>query len=194
MVIKNLFLSILNRFSPKTSPEPKKEIPLYNFNLVNELKMLSEKEFIEIVKPIALKIAEDMKINAWVAMSQAAHESRNGNSQLARVALNLFGIKATESWASSGGAMMSFNTGEHIKGKDLMVQDAFRVYDSWAHSFLDWAKLMQKPIYKKAFEYMQKEEDGIFAIKEIARAGYATDPHYAEKVIETYLKLTGGNV
>ncbi|WP_051473926.1 glycoside hydrolase family 73 protein [Aquimarina macrocephali] len=60
------------------------------------------------------------------------------------------------------------------------VKDVFRAYPSPFYSFVDWAGLLFKNArYKYALEH--KKNPYRFA-KEVAKAGYATDPNYAVKI------------
>lgn len=62
-----------------------------------------------------------------------------------------------------------------------MVKDYFRSYPSPLFSFLDWAGMLAGlSRYKKA---MQNRNDPFLFAEEVAKAGYATDPNYAKKVI-----------
>ena len=67
------------------------------------------------------------------------------------------------------------------KGKYLcVVRDWFRKYDSPEGSFTDHARLLsQLPRYQKAMQY---KSDPYRLAEEIAAAGYATDPQYADKL------------
>ena len=67
------------------------------------------------------------------------------------------------------------------KGKYLcVVRDWFRKYDSPEGSFTDHARLLsQLPRYQKAMQY---KSDPYRLAEEIAAAGYATDPQYADKI------------
>jgi flagellar protein FlgJ len=67
---------------------------------------------------------------------------------------------------------------------------AFRAYSSHAESFADYARLMQSsPRYR---EVVAHSGDAQRFAQGLQRAGYATDPHYADKlgrVINTTLRL-----
>ena len=60
-----------------------------------------------------------------------------------------------------------------------LVKDYFRKYDTPADSLMDHAYVLIGPRYKKAFEF--KSNPYLFA-EEISKAGYATDPDYAQKI------------
>ena len=77
-----------------------------------------------------------------------------------------------------------------IDGKAQKVKAKFRAYSSYEESFKDYAKLMQdSPRYQGVMANAKSAEG--FA-QGLQRAGYATDPQYANKlskVINTTLRL-----
>ncbi|WP_324616451.1 glucosaminidase domain-containing protein [Paenibacillus bouchesdurhonensis] len=68
--------------------------------------------------------------------------------------------------------------------KPIKVNAAFRAYNNWGESIRDHSKLIlngvswNRNLYKKVIG-----ADGRTAAREIAAAGYATDPGYATKII-----------
>jgi flagellar protein FlgJ len=151
-------------------------------------------------------------IPAAFMVSQAALETGWGRKEITHSdgapSHNLFGIKAGGSWK---GPVAEVATTEYINGKPQKVMAKFRAYGSYAESFADYAKLMKdSPRYQAAVQ-------GAAAGKAVAggsanaavqtagaasnasqfaqglqRAGYATDPAYADKltrVINTTLRL-----
>jgi len=118
-------------------------------------------------------------IPAAFTIGQAALESAWGESGLTKKACNLFGIKASKGWQGPTVTMM---TTEHINGQDIRVPATWRSYDSWADCLLDHAEFFHvNPRYAKALQF---PHDGIRFAIEVAAAGYATDPLYAEKIIK----------
>lgn len=96
------------------------------------------------------------------------------------VAFNLFGIKAQkgDGWT---GARSALSSREVVNGQDRMMVSFFRAYTSWEESITDHAKfLTENPRYKAAFETKTPQD---FA-RAVAAAGYATDPNYAQKIIQ----------
>lgn len=114
-------------------------------------------------------------IPASVTIAQAALESGWGERVRGN---NLFGIKADKAWK---GKTVDVPTHEVIKGKRVFVVDKFRAYDSWAECVMDRARFLKaNPRYAKCF----RETTGEGWARAMAAAGYATDPAYAEKLIE----------
>jgi flagellar protein FlgJ len=71
-------------------------------------------------------------------------------------------------------------TTEYVDGKAQKVVEKFRAYDSYAESFADWARLIgDNPRYAKV---MEAGTDAAQFAQGLQRAGYATDPAYAEKL------------
>ncbi|MBL8328436.1 MAG: flagellar assembly peptidoglycan hydrolase FlgJ [Rubrivivax sp.] len=130
-------------------------------------------------------------IPAEFMISQAALETGWGRREIRHAdgstAHNLFGIKAGPGWR---GPVAEVTTTEYINGQPQKVTARFRAYGSYAESFADYARLMQNnPRY--AGVLAQGGSASGFA-QNLQRAGYATDPAYAEKltrVINTTLRL-----
>jgi flagellar protein FlgJ len=123
-------------------------------------------------------------------VAQAAHESGWGKHEIRNAdgssSHNLFGIKAGANWK---GATTTITTTEVVDGEARKVQAKFRAYGSYDESFRDYAQLMKdNPRYAQVMN--STTADG-FA-KGLQRAGYATDPAYADKltrVINTTLRV-----
>ncbi|MGG4096220.1 glucosaminidase domain-containing protein [Paenibacillus lautus] len=134
------------------------------------------------IQKIAVFAIADMKntfIPASLIIAQAALESAWGTSGLTKKGNNLFGIKGK---GPAGSCTMK--TTEYVKGKPIKVDAAFRAYNNWGESIADHTKLIlggvswNKNLYKKVIGV-----DGKTAAREIQKAGYATDPKYADKLI-----------
>jgi flagellar protein FlgJ len=130
-------------------------------------------------------------IPATFMVSQAAHETGWGRREIANAdgtpSFNLFGIKAGPGWK---GKVAEVTTTEVVDGTPRKVTARFRAYDSYAESFADYAKLMTtSPRYSQVAAHATSAQG--FA-QGLQRAGYATDPAYADKltrVINTTLRL-----
>jgi peptidoglycan hydrolase FlgJ len=130
-------------------------------------------------------------IPAAFMIGQAAHESGWGRREILHAdgspSHNLFGIKAGADWK---GAVAETVTTEFVDGRAVKTVAKFRAYASHAESFADYARLMKSsPRYQPVLA--QAQDAGSFA-NGLQRAGYATDPGYAEKltrIINTTLRL-----
>lgn len=117
-------------------------------------------------------------VPASVTLAQAALESDWGRSKLATIGHNYFGIKASDGPGPAGSINM--NTWEVIGGSNVTVSAAFKAYHNMEESFADhgWF-LRNRERYAACFQTTDPRE---FA-RRLQRAGYATDPQYASKLI-----------
>jgi flagellar protein FlgJ len=137
-------------------------------------------------------------IPAAFMVAQAAHETGWGRKEIRHAdgtpAFNLFGIKAGAGWR---GPVAEITTTEVINGQARKVVAKFRAYGSYAESFADYARLMKdSPRYQGVVSRVAGAATDADAAAGFAqglqRAGYATDPSYADKltrVINTTLRL-----
>jgi flagellar protein FlgJ len=138
-------------------------------------------EFVDQVLPSIRTAAQALGLNPLVLLAQAALETGWGK-RMARTAdgnpsLNLFGIKADDTWA---GARAAANTVEYAGGVATQRQAAFRAYGSIEESVNDFANLLKNsPRYRHA---AAAGPDAQAYVDGIGRSGYATDPEYAAKL------------
>ena len=141
-------------------------------------------------------------VPATFMVSQAALETGWGRKEIRHAdgapSYNLFGIKAGGSWK---GPVAEVMTTEYVAGKPQKVMAKFRAYSSYGESFADYAKLMKdSPRYKNVVDNaVARAQTGTQAsvaaagfAQGLQKAGYATDPAYADKltrVINTTLRL-----
>lgn len=115
-----------------------------------------------------------------ITFAQAILESQYGNSELAINANNLFGIKANN-WT---GQTYSKLTNEVVNSQTILIQVDFRKYDSWKDSIKDHSDFLLKDRYKNLIG----ETDYKKACNLLLQDGYATDPNYLTKLINTIEK------
>lgn len=145
----------------------------------------SQQAFIDAVAPIAQETYREYGVFPSITLSQAILESAWGKSSLAVDGGNLFGIKADSSWQ---GAVMELPTKEYVNGGIITIIARWRIYTSWQDSVRDHGKfLKQNSRYTLAgvFDAKEYKEQSIALV----RAGYATDPSYADllcELIESY--------
>lgn len=148
-------------------------------------------EFIQQHDSAAKVVSAQTGIPASFMIAQAAHETGWGKHQITNKdgssANNLFGIKAGANWS---GPVAEVQTTEYINGKPQKVVAKFRAYANAEDSFRDYAALLTgNSRYSKMVANAGSAEG--FA-RGLQKAGYATDPAYAEKltkVINTTLRL-----
>ena len=130
-------------------------------------------------------------IPAAFMLGQAGHETGWGKFEIkgkgGAQSFNLFGIKAGGSWT---GKVAEITTTEYVNGVAQKKVAKFRAYDSYEDSFKDYARMISdSPRYAKV--KAQTGSAHAFA-SGLQRAGYATDPEYANKLsraINTTLQL-----
>ena len=140
------------------------------------------KPFVDVAGPAAVPSRDQYGVPASVTVAQAILESAWGRSTLARESNNYFGIKCHG--GSAGGiatGCRTYRTRECDSDGCHHVDAQFRVYASMADSFRDHAVfLRENPRYAEVFRHTDDPEQ--FA-RELQRAGYATDPRYADSLI-----------
>src|SRR3990167_10454539 len=176
--------------TPGEKSEPSTTSPVqamsYFLKEVQAAPQFTLQTYIKYVQNLGKEIHDKHGIMWLVPCVQSAHESRYGNSGLARNHGNLFGITATEKWKKNGNIIASMPTWEVINGKKINTTREFRGYVSWRDSFYDWARIITElNIYKHAFTLLKDQATVLEGITEMGRV-YATDPAYAKKLLEMY--------
>ncbi|AMS32811.1 MAG: flagellar assembly peptidoglycan hydrolase FlgJ [Betaproteobacteria bacterium] len=140
--------------------------------------------FFDRMKSHAAEAAEAVGIPAKFMLGQAALESGWGRREIrypdGTPSHNLFGIKAGANWS---GPSVNVVTTEYINGVPRQQVEKFRAYSSYAESFKDYAALMTKNPRYAAVATNSTTVEGFAG--SLQRAGYATDPRYAEKLSRT---------
>jgi len=151
----------------------------------------TQEEFLRVHQSSAAGAEAQTGIPAAFMVAQAAHESGWGKHEIRNAdgssSHNLFGIKAGAGWK---GKVATAVTTEVVNGQPKKVLAKFRAYASYDESFRDYAQLMKdNPRYSKVVASGNSAQG--FA-QGLQRAGYATDPAYADKltrVINTTLRM-----
>ncbi|HLP04284.1 MAG TPA: glucosaminidase domain-containing protein [Paludibacter sp.] len=151
---KILLLSIFFLFSVLADSQPRNQAYL---------------AYIEQYHQIAEKQQKEHGIPASIVLAQGLLESGAGQSELARQSNNHFGIKCSD-W-----------TGGRVYHDDDEKDECFRKYDQVIESYEDHAAFLKKNRYAFLYSYKPTDyESWAFGLK---KAGYATDPSYAFKLI-----------
>ena len=138
-------------------------------------------DFVQQVLPTIRQAAAAVGVNPLGMLAQAALETGWGQ-RMPRTAdgnssLNLFGVKAGSDW---GGARAVADTVEISGGVAKQTRTAFRAYGSIEESVGDFARLLtSSPRYREA---VAAGGSARAYVQSIAKAGYATDPEYANKL------------
>ncbi|MBC7381568.1 MAG: LysM peptidoglycan-binding domain-containing protein [Bacteroidia bacterium] len=134
------------------------------------LKMTVD-QYIEKYSSLAVDEMYRSKIPASITLAQGILESGNGNSRLAIAANNHFGIKCKATW-----------TGKTVYEDDDAAQECFRKYDAAIDSYRDHSEFLMKNI-RYAFLFDLGASDYNAWASGLKKAGYATNPQYAELLV-----------
>ncbi|AHN75930.1 flagellar biosynthesis protein FlgJ [Pandoraea pnomenusa] len=140
-------------------------------------------EFVDRMATAAQNASASSGIPARFMLSQAALESGWGKREIRRAdgstSYNVFGIKAGKNW---NGPTVEVATTEYVNGQPRRVMAKFRAYHSYDEAFADYANLISKnPRYASV---VASANDAAGFATNLQRAGYATDPQYASKLIK----------
>ena len=134
-------------------------------------------QYIEKYAPLAIKEMNRTGFPASIKIAQGIHESGAGKSNLVSRSNNHFGIKCKTSW-----------DGDKVYHDDDEAGECFRKYESAEASYIDHSDyLKSQSRYAFLFEY--DADDHVSWAWGLKKAGYATNPVYAEtiiKYVETY--------
>ena len=149
------------------------------------LPIQSAEDFVSQLHPYAELAAKELGVEPKVILAQAALETgwgrsviKNGNGSSS---FNLFNIKADKAWQGKQAKVAALEFDQGIAKK---VNAGFRSYDSFQQSFKDYVDFIKSnPRYGDALKKAGNAEQ---YMQELQRAGYATDPKYADKVMSIY--------
>jgi flagellar protein FlgJ len=142
-------------------------------------------DFVRELQPHAQHAARLLGVDPNALIAQAALESGWGNSVIKNAdgssSYNLFNIKADRSWKGKQAQVSALEFDQGIARK---VSSGFRAYSSYQESFNDYVNFIKNnPRYEPA---LSKAGNTGQYMRELQRAGYATDPSYADKVMHIY--------
>ncbi|MDH0749141.1 flagellar assembly peptidoglycan hydrolase FlgJ [Pseudomonas sp. GD03842] len=141
----------------------------------------SADDFVNTMLPLAQDAAARIGVDPTVLVAQAALETGWGKSIMRQSdgssSHNLFGIKAQGGWQGPEARAI---TSEFRDGKMVKETADFRSYQSYADSFHDLVSFLQN---NNRYQATLKSADNPEQfVKELQKAGYATDPDYASKI------------
>jgi flagellum-specific peptidoglycan hydrolase FlgJ len=158
--------SVSNRDARHNNEQLQKE----NSTNIAHYQTFTPDAYIERFKGVAIQEMNLYGIPASITLAQGLFESGNGNSELARVANNHFGIKASGTWQ-----------GRVYYKDDDNPNDKFRAYNVAEDSFRDHSEFLKKKNYAALFELDKNDYHGwAYGLK---KAGYATNPKYPTLII-----------
>ncbi|MFA7240507.1 MAG: flagellar assembly peptidoglycan hydrolase FlgJ [Sulfuricellaceae bacterium] len=141
----------------------------------------AQKAFVDSIWPHAANVGKALGVAPHFLVGQAALESGWGKGEIrgadGKNSHNLFNIKAGAGWH---GDVVETTTTEYVDGVAQKGTARFRAYPSYAEAFNDYASLMRdNPRYAAVLENGRDVAGFAGALQ---RAGYATDPLYADKL------------
>lgn len=146
---------------------------------------INKQIFMSQLLPHAQQAANELGVDANVLLAQAALETGWGKAVIkneqGKSSFNLFNIKADRSWE---GRQTQVSTLEFRDGVARKEMAGFRSYESYKQSFDDYVNFIKSnPRYSEA---LKKTANAAQYVRELQKAGYATDPRYAEKIMSIY--------
>ena len=171
-----------------SNPEKPSLMPLSSLSKASSLAAYgapspgsAQGRFVQRHTQTAAKVAQASGLPASYMLGQAGHETGWGQHEIrlkgGAPSHNLFGIKAGSGWT---GKVAEVTTTEYVGGVAHKTVAKFRAYDSYEDSFRDYARLItQTPRYAQAAQATGSVQ--AFA-SGLQKAGYATDPQYANKL------------
>ena len=171
--------TILDRTPQPAAPAPAREAAAPSGL---PLSFAKTREFVNRIWQHAADAARDTGIRAHFMVGQAALETGWGRHEIRAAdgspTHNLFNIKAGRGWT---GPVAEKVTTEYVNGVAQKSVEKFRVYSSYAEGFRDYASLMRdNPRYAGV---LQQAQDAAGFARGLQKAGYATDPAYADKLL-----------
>jgi LysM repeat protein len=122
--------------------------------------------------PVAVENMQAHGIPASISLAQGILESAAGTSELSRKSNNHFGIKCHKDW-----------TGKKVYYDDDAPGECFRQYNDPADSWADHSTfLTSRERYASLFDLKSDDYEGW--AHGLKKAGYATNPKYAELLIK----------
>lgn len=140
-------------------------------------------DFLDSIAPWARQAADRLGVDPDLIAAHAALESGWGRQPLrlpdGRDTNNLFSLKAGARWA---GESTQAATTEYEQGMPQARTERFRSYADKGEAFADYARLLSSsPRYQQA---LNTGSDARAFAQALARGGYATDPAYADKLVQ----------
>jgi LysM repeat protein len=129
-------------------------------------------QYVATYKGLAISEMQRTGVPASITLAQGILETEGGNSDLLKSSNNHFGIKCKSSW-----------TGETVYHDDDARGECFRKYGCAADSYKDHSDFL-KNSDRYSFLFQLDPQDYRGWAQGLRRAGYATNPKYAQILIQ----------
>jgi hypothetical protein len=143
-----------------------------SFSVNTHAQRSLRESYIEEYAQLAVSEMSRSGIPASITLAQGILESGNGQSELARKSNNHFGIKCHSDWK-----------GAKVYHDDDAKGECFRKYNKPQHSFEDHTDFLMRGL-RYAFLFELDPSDYKGWAKGLKKAGYATAPDYADRLIK----------
>ena len=191
------FLSSAEQSSDKVSNnrQANTDIPLAKANATEKTsskpapQFEQPKDFVSALTEPAKQVERQLGVPFQVVIAQAALETGWGQKIIKNSdgssSNNLFNIKADSRWA---GAKAQKDTLEFEQGRLVKKNEPFRVYNNISESVNDYVNFLSSGTrYQDA---LAKPDNVEHFLQGLQKAGYATDPNYADKILGTLKSVT----
>ena len=148
--------------------------PIYGQNMLAS-------NYIGTYQQIAIAEMNRTGIPASIKLAQGLLESNWGRSELATKSNNHFGIKCSQGYEGSG----HYRYDDEYNALGQKKKSCFRVYDLAEESYIDHSNFLtdQRKVKRYGFLFEYSQNDYKSWARGLSKAGYATDPKYASKLI-----------
>lgn len=169
--------------------KPPVSSPEIDNTLEKQTNFEQPKDFVSAMTEPAKKVQQTLGIPFEVVIAQAALETGWGQKIIktaqGQSSNNLFNIKADSRWQ---GEKTNKDTLEFEGGNLVKKNEPFRVYDTIEESLSDYTSFLTSGSrYKEALSNPKNVEHFLHGLQ---KAGYATDPNYANKILGTLNKVS----
>ena len=158
-------------------------------SLLSEQSFSEPKDFVSALLEPAQKVQQQLGVPFEVVIAQAALETGWGQKiikgQNGESSNNLFNIKADSRWA---GDKITKDTLEFEQGSMIKKSEPFRTYQSLTDSVDDYINFLSTS--ERYQDALQDPGNVEHFLQGLQKAGYATDPRYADKILGTLKTVT----
>jgi flagellar protein FlgJ len=140
-------------------------------------------EFVETLLPFSKKAGKELGIDPKLILAQAALETNWGRSipkhKDGSSSFNMFGLTGQSQLGNS----VKLRTKEFKGNKPYHRFASFRAYMSFSECFSDYVRILSTERYQRKIQDAKTAHE---VARGIQRAGFATDPNYARKLMKAY--------